>query len=198
MPQAQNSLSVQENSQNFPIPKNFGKNIQRFQHNNQTELHSAEDAPFIQIWFNKYFEENTKDVKSKSTQYGERLALDQFIVFYESYLHNVDIRLWTKQISKRYIEFLEKTGSFTITRKTLNGLEKEGMPRELLTLLKTLEDKKFPREDRFFQALINLLGKTDFDLYQSLILRHAHQSGRLPATIEYKFLVIKQAVKWID
>ena len=65
---------------------------------------------------------------------------------------------------------------FGVHAQQLSNLKAAGLPEAVLTKLKTLGAKNFPKEQDFLPALEKALGKEDLEKHKELLLRIA----RLP------------------
>jgi len=62
--------------------------------------------------------------------------------------------------------------SFKLTDQSLENIEKEDAPEELIAGLRELRDKRYVSKNDFIDALKNNIGEEQFIQYESLIFRH--------------------------
>ncbi|PIE34818.1 hypothetical protein CSA56_06690 [candidate division KSB3 bacterium] len=72
----------------------------------------------------------------------------------------------------------EDIPGYVLTDETLNHLEAEYLPVDILLLLEVLKDHQYPNQKRFLKALEATLGKEQADWYKGSILQYA-QAGPL-------------------
>ena len=78
--------------------------------------------------------------------------------------------------------------SYSLQPKSLKLLQEEGLPKELLDILKTLNGEKFETETAFLNALKNLASDELITKYQSVILKNTEASGRFNGKSYIEFL----------
>ena len=78
--------------------------------------------------------------------------------------------------------------SYSLQPKSLKLLQEEGLPKELLDILKTLKGEKFETETAFLNALKKLASDELITKYQSVILKNTETSGKFNGQSYIEFL----------
>ena len=67
----------------------------------------------------------------------------------------------------------ETKARYRLKKKVFKKLKKAGVPADIIAKLKPLNKKKFTEEDKFVEAIKNLLGKKDTQRYIETIIKSA-------------------------
>lgn len=86
--------------------------------------------------------------------------------------------------SFQYMESL----SYSLKAKSLKLLKEEGVPAELLTVLKTLKNEKFPTKTLFMNRLKDIAGEELIIRYKDVVLKHTEESGKFNGDSYIEFL----------
>ena len=84
----------------------------------------------------------------------------------------------------QYMESL----SYSLKAKSLKLLKEEGVPAELLAVLKTLKNEKFPTQTLFMERLNNIAGEELIIKYKDVVLKHTEESGKFNGDSYIEFL----------
>lgn len=76
--------------------------------------------------------------------------------------------------------FNPNPASFNLQTGNFEDLQEAGLPEEILSSLKPLEDQEFPTEFEFIKATEALLEKDAFTSYREMLLHHAVHTQRAP------------------
>lgn len=66
---------------------------------------------------------------------------------------------------------------YRITRRTLEHLKKDGLPNEILGILKSLQDDEFANQNDLLSELSKHIGEEQTSQYETLILKHVEESN---------------------
>lgn len=85
------------------------------------------------------------------------------------------------------IFFLEYVAKFTLTKKSLENLQDDGISEDVLKELKILENQTFVVKNNFLNSVKQQIGQNSLNSYKDLILKHARGNIPVPTQVTPKY-----------